>query len=133
MYNLPEFQRQVVAQQNPYLAISPYGKLHAKALATQLGRQLQYQQIAQQERMNKLSHKANMMGLKNQMGQLKLRKKQFRQEQEMYPWELGLGALTSGLNIWQQYQKRKADEAQISRHRNEMEALRYAIAHRGGK
>ena len=119
MYNLPEFQRQVVEQQNPYRAISNYGNLRAQAMATQLGRQLQYQQIAQANRNNIMQHRMAMMGLKNRMGQLKLQRRQLRQDQSMFPWEIGLGLATTGLNAWQQHSQNKERKAQIARHEKE--------------
>jgi len=116
IYNTPELQRQAIGLQNnnPYRAISPYGRLRAQAMATQLGRQLQYQQMALGDRMNALQHRMSMAGLKNRMGQLRLSRKELRENQSMFPWEIGLGLGTTGLNAWQQYSQRKERKAQTA-------------------
>ena len=116
LYNMQELQRQVISlgNQNPYRAINSYGKLKAQAMATQLGRQLQFQQMAQADRMNALQHSINMAGLQNRMGQLKLDKRELKNDKSPLPWTIGLGLSTTGLNAWQQYSQRKSRKAQTA-------------------
>lgn len=125
MYNPAMLQQRTIyeSNRNPYKALSPYGGLRAGYEANKLSRQLQYQRMAQANRMGALQHRINIKGLKNRMGELKLAKKRFRDEQSMFSISIALGLGTTGLNAWQKWSQGKERKADIARQRAAIESL----------